>query len=240
MAAPWIDLRTLKKTLADFFDEQRQPITTFGSTVNQTFEAFVFASVIGWYRECGWDVVISNPLNEVTGKPVFKLKFSTRGRPADYSHATCSNGSVVVHVRHQLRVATRHHRDKQKNKANVCLDVAVIRPTDVSSYSTDTAAPNEQLISFGEAKHMSAFAELVAGFIGLVHEMQPERLKRTRIGSWNQQRVDHPAPFLYVSGVLYFTAEGIKETILRRRYDIDLYTQEDRLSGSPSLPASIR
>ena len=48
------------------------------------------------------------------------------------------------------------------------LDVAVIRDMDLEGFSTFDHVPNDQLLTFGEAKHMSAFAELVASFIGVV------------------------------------------------------------------------
>jgi hypothetical protein len=32
----------------------------------------------------------------------------------------------------------------------------------IAAFETDIAIPNEQLLGFGEAKHMSAFAKLVA------------------------------------------------------------------------------
>lgn len=240
MAGPWIDLQQLKSTLAGFFNEQQKSISTFGNTVNQTFEAFVFASALGWYRSRGWTVTIENPVDVDTTKRVFKLKFSTRGRPAGYSHAKCVSGQTEIHIRHQLRVATRAYKPGQKTAANVCMDVAIILPADVSCYTTNRAVPNDHLLTFGEAKHMSAFAELVAGFIGLVHEMQPERLGRIRTKKWSTSSPPHPSPFLYVSGILYLTAQGMKETIERRRYDIDIYTQTASLPGAPSMPATIK
>lgn len=240
MAGPWIDLRQLKSSLAGFFNQQQKSISIFGSTVNQTFEASVFASVLGWYRTRGWKVTVENPMDMETAKPVFRLKFSTRGRPAGYSYAKCVSDQTEIHIRHQLRVATRAYKLGQKTPANVCMDVAIILPADVTYYTTNTAVPNDHLLTFAEAKHMSAFAELVAGFIGLVHEVQPDRLGRIRTKKWSASSPTHPAPFLYVSGILYHTAQGMKETIERRRYDIDIYTQTASLPGAPPLPATIK
>jgi hypothetical protein len=76
---------------------------------------------------------------------------------------------------------------------------------------------------------MSAFAELIANFIGLVHEMLPDKIKRLRLHNRPQSQAEHPAPFLYVSGYLYPTAQGIVETIKDRGYDIDIY---DYLTGA--------
>ena len=122
----------------------------------------------------------------------------------------------------------------------MCLDVAVINDTDLGLYLTNTALPNANLITFGEAKHMSGFAELVAGFIGLVHELQPRRLKRIRTRTWKAVVPDHLSPFLFVSGILYPTGQGIHQTIQNRLYDINIFTQTDTLPGAPKLPAEIK
>jgi hypothetical protein len=139
-----------------------------------------------------------------------------------------AKGAKSVHIRHNLRVATKAHRkNKKKIYANVCLDVAVIRPMDISHYKTYYALPNQRLITFGEAKHMSAFAELVASFIGLVHEIQPRRLTRPRHIS---KRLHHLPPFLFVSGLLLPTARGIEHTCKRRRFDFDIYSSAKEVS----------
>ena len=81
---------------------------------------------------------------------------------------------------------------------------------------------------------MSAFAELLAGFIGVVHELQPQRLRRVRIKAASP--LVHPAPFLFVSGKLWHTAEGILETIRRRKFDIDVFSRTKALCEAVALP----
>lgn len=237
--ADWIDVGALTPALNTFFAENRSEISRFGNTVNQTFEAFVVAQMVAWFRaRPEWTVEIINPEN-ASARPEFRLKFSTRGRPGGYSYVRCTSTSGdVVQIRHQLRVATRHHRDSDRPAANVCLDVAVIKDVDLSEFGTNDFVDNASLITFGEAKHMSAFAELVANFIGLVHELQPERLKRVRLGSWRSRQKEYPSPFLFVSGHLFYTAQGIHNTITRRKFDLDVYTKSNLLE--PALPLPIR
>lgn len=238
MSDAWIDVPKLKSRLEEFFDENRGDLSKFGSTVNQTFEAFVFAQVAAWFKaKPGWQVEVVNPQDEA-GRESLRLKFSTRGRPANYSYFRCvSPDGSVLQIRHQLRVATRHHRASRTPPANVCLDVAVIGDVDLSVFSTHDQVANEQLLTFGEAKHMSAFAELVASFIGLVHEMQPQRLKRIRVKNWRHESQVAPPPFLFVSGHLWRTAEGVVQTITRRRFDIDVYTNTKLLAAPLTLPS---
>lgn len=233
----WIDIGSLKTDLGAFFEEQKKELNIFGSTVNQTFEAFVFASVVSWYREKGWDVSFVHPpvKTKHKEKQYLKLKFSTRGRPGNYTYAKCNKDGKTIQVRHQLRVATKSHKNENKFRANMVLDVAVIKDNDLSCMSTDHYIANEDLICFGEAKHMSAFAELVASFIGVVYELQPDRLKRRRFKS--EKAIDKPmtpghlAPFLFVSGFLFHTALGITGTIKQRGFDIDIYWRTNQLAS---------
>src|SRR5215468_3274718 len=105
MANPWIQKDEIQTQLFKFFAETKNDLQDFGSTVNQTFEAFVFASTVKWYINHGWSVEIKNPQSD----GYVKLKYNTRGRPSLYTYAHCTKGDQKVQIRHNLRVATRHH-----------------------------------------------------------------------------------------------------------------------------------
>jgi hypothetical protein len=220
MAEYRFDQASVKTQLKDFFTNEKATINNFGSTVNQTFEANVFAQVIKWYRENGWTISIISPI--INGNPTFKLKFNTRGAPGNYSYVHCSKDSQSCQIRHGLRTHTKSYDLRNNKSANIVCDIVVMEDVEIDHYSSDTALSNESLIAFGEVKHMSAFAELIASFIGLVHELKPEKLRRIRVKKW--QKGDNISCFLYVSGILYRTAEGLVETIEKRRYDIDIYS----------------
>ncbi len=215
-----------KKDLSKFFMNEKADINNFGSTVNQTFEAFVFANVIKWYQNNNWEVKIVNPIKH--GKPAFNLKFNTRGAPINYSYALCQKGNNSCQIRHGLRTHTRYHKETYGRSANIVCDIVIMENIDINYYTTDTALPNKFLISFGEVKHMSAYAELIASFIGLTFELKPENLKRLRIK--NRRHPDNVSCFLYVSGLLYPTAKGMVETIERRKFDIDIYSFENPMN----------
>jgi hypothetical protein len=231
MSDPFIDINSLKIGLATFFEEQKDNLSRFGSTVNQTFEAYVVASTVAWYRERKWKVQFIHPKDEL-GKVrlTCHLKFSTSGAPEKYTYAVCSKKGERVQVRHQLRVATAHDRTDNRHHANMCLDVAVIQDTDLSAYASKTQLPNDRLTAFGEAKHMSAFAELIAGFLGMVHELQPHRLS-----AGPHAISDHLQPFLYVSGWLNGTALGLAETIRQRGFDLRIYSVDNKLNKGVAI-----
>lgn len=222
MADYLFDQKKTKEELRVFFKAEKAKLNDFGNAVNQTFEAYVFAKVIEHYKSIGFKVLIINP--KVDGKYVFKLKFSTRGAPGKYSYALIEFEDYKFQVRHQLRISTKADNHKLYHSANICCDISIIQDNDLSLFSTEDALPNNQLISFGEVKHMSAFAELVASFVGLVHELQPFRLRKIRTKSHEDQ---HLAPFLYVSGYLNPTARGIFHSIQKRKYDLDIYSYDN-------------
>ena len=134
MTNPWIETGKIQTRLAKFFSENKADIQHFGSTVNQTFEAFVFASTVQWYVNNGWFVEFKNP---PSSSKFVKLKFSTRGQPSLYTYALCTKGNQIIQVRHGLRVATKHHRSGLSHSANVVLDIAVISDVNLSKHKTD-------------------------------------------------------------------------------------------------------
>jgi hypothetical protein len=210
--------------LNNFFSSNGSLLTSFGNTVNQTFEAFVFASCIKWYKNRSWDVKIINP-EQGRYKNKFQLKFNTRGAPAHYSYARCVKNNIIRQIHHGLRVNTHYSSyEIDKFRANICLDIAIIKETDITCFKTDIAIPNSQLLSFGEAKHMSAFAELIASFIGMVHELLPKSLDPTN------EVEDDILPFLYVSGRLNPTAKGMYETIKNRNIKINIYSFDYKMN----------
>lgn len=236
MSKVWIDQAAIRQNLSKFFQEKKDDFTKFGRTVNQTFEAFVFVSVVQWYASRGWEIEVVNAKQEEGTQEFVRLKFSTRGRPDNYTYFICKKGDVEVHIRHQLRVATRSYVEKAGYPpANICLDVAVIKASDLSSHKSNDFVINESLVTFGEAKHMSAFAELIASFIGLVHELGPQQLKKHKKRPAKEERI-HLAPFLYVSGALNWTALGLKKTIEDRGYDIDIYNHTESLIETNRVP----
>ncbi|MEQ1763859.1 MAG: hypothetical protein ABL984_12035 [Pyrinomonadaceae bacterium] len=214
------DQKKCQSDLKNFFAKEKVSINSLGSKVNQTFEANVFAATIRWYESKGWRTTIVSPF--VNGNSQFKLKFNTRGRPSNYSYAVCEKNGERCQIRHQLRVSTSSFNPTNSKPANICCDVAVTRDVDVDFYGTGDALPNGDLISFAEAKHMSAFAELVASFVGLVHELKPAHLKKVRNRRWKLG--DHIPPFLSLSGTMQGTATGLAETIEHRKIDIDIYS----------------
>ncbi len=225
--------------MADFFEYKQKDLTTFGNTVNQTFEAFVFASIINWYQENGWRIRFEHPKN-YGGK--VRLKYSTRGKPENYTYAVAVKRKKQIEIRHNIRIRSAHS-DYESPVASFVVDVGVLKVHSAENFSTYDSVENRNLITFSEAKHMSAFAELIGGFIGIVHELLPKRLRRHKTPIGNPI---HPHPFLFVSGFSNPSAEGVIATIIERGYRISIIDRDSKdlyglpLQEIPTKPASIR
>lgn len=242
----WIDRAALEAQLDSFFEQSHQDIDRFGSTINQIFEVYVYTQVLRWYRTREWRVTLVHPTTGAASKTAsgaaspspLKLKRSTAGPPKNYTYAKCEKpAATTLQVRHQLRVQTRSGERMRMPRANVVLDVAVIQDCDLSSFSTWDSAPNSALITFGEAKHMSAHAELVANFRGLATELQPERARKHTPQSLRDRQ--HPAPFLFVSGLFQTSAQALLDTIRRRGFDLEFRSRDEPLDPAAPLPLQV-
>ena len=82
----WIDQKVMKENLLSFFATNNDDMNTFGRTVNQTFEAFVFSATIAWFRESGWTTEFRHPgSNDPTKQDKdLRLKFSTRPQTSEH------------------------------------------------------------------------------------------------------------------------------------------------------------
>jgi hypothetical protein len=214
------DQEQWKQKLKDLFVSHKAELDSFGTRVNQTFEAAVFAKTIQWHKNNGWRVDIRNPKKK--NQYIFKLKFSTRGAPGGYTHVLCEKENELIEIRHQLR-AKIYHQPSWGVEANICCDIAIIKIVEnLNKMPSDFAIENEDLISFGEAKHMSAYPELIASFVGLVHELRPECLDNIR-NNTDFKQSNTVAPFLYLSGYLSGTADAMQTSITERGYNVDIY-----------------
>lgn len=239
MEKVWIDQERTRRFLSQFFDSKQKDLKIFGNTVNQTFEAFVFASVINWYRKRNWNIQFQHP--KKSGGMV-RLKYSTRGRPDNFTYAKAVKGKKKIEIRHNIRIRSAYS-NKENPIASFVIDVGVIKCDSVKNFSTNDAVENRNLITFAEAKHMNAFAELISGFIGTVHELLPKKLKKHKK---SKRKPVHPFAFLFVSGFSNPSARGVIATITKRGYRIKVYDINSKelhgipLQNIPTRPAGVK
>ena len=179
--------------------------------------------VVQHYRAFGYDTSIWNP----AGTHEFRVKLSTRGHPADYSHVVCERGATVCELHSNLSVLGGH------DSGIFCVDVAIVNPGVVPTKKGKKGAQplqNDDLISFAEAKKLVIYPMLLAQFLGIVHEVTPRFLKRDKK---YQLANDHLHPALIALGSLTPNAREILRSFKRRKYKITIAELFDiRLSAA--------
>lgn len=226
-----VDFDRLANQVSDFLNRHKSSMYEIATHGTNVFEAFCFIIVVRHYEMAGYEL---KPENLLDGK--FRFKYNTRGYPWNYSYFVVSlketeegNDNVLFEIRHNLKVSgawVRAETDNDTDPPMFALDVAVIESNSLpvlkmgqkrngEKYWVD----NTHLITFGEAKKLTAYPMLLAQFLGIVHEIKPEFLnieERERLKTILDQK--HPPPLLLTSNHLTW---GTKQ-VLKSFQDRDL------------------
>ena len=206
-----------------FARQHRTALDFLNARQTQLLEIGAMVGVVQHYRAYGYNTSIQNP----TGAHEFRVKLSTRGHPADYSHVVCERGTTVCELHSNLSVFGGH------DSGIFCVDVAIVNsgvvPT-TKSKKPSQPLQNSDLISFAEAKKLVIYPMLLAQFLGIVHEVTPKFLKRDKKYRLED---DHLHPALIALGSLTPNARDILRSFKRRKYKITIAELFDiRLSAA--------
>lgn len=145
-----------------------------GNVLNRIWKAFMaycMCIVTEAFRRRGYRVRATQPLPQG-----FIFKCFPRGDPNNYSYFTVEKGDEKYEIR--LNIFVRNFR---WNSLRLNLDVVVIRAN--SPFRNDTIDARD-LVTFAECKNLRGFPELVASIVGMVYELQRERLYRGSISNF--------------------------------------------------------
>lgn len=218
-----MDAEKVSRAIQQFAREHRTALDFLNARQPQLLEMGAMVGVVQHYRASGYSTSIQNP----AGTQVFRVKLSTQGHPADYSHVVCERGTTVCELHSNLSVFGG------RDAGVYCVDVAIVNAGVVPSQKGKKAAPptqNSDLISFVEAKKLVIYPMLLAQFVGIVHEVAPNFLKRDKK---YQLRDGHLHPSLVALGRLGTNAQDILRSFKRRKYKISIAEHFDiRLSAA--------
>ncbi len=206
-----MDAAKVSAAIRDFAEQHATVLADIGNRQTQLLEIGANVAVVQHYRAQGYITTIVNPV----GVSEFKVKLGTRGHPADYSRVICQRGEVICEIHSNLSV-----EGGRRDHGVYCVDVAVVKPDRVPATKTKTKPPalgNDALISFAEAKKLVVYPMLLAHFIGIVHEVAPQYMRRYRRESVPD---DHLQPTLITLGHLTKNAETIEKSFRRRKYKV--------------------
>lgn len=218
-----MNANSISNAIRLFAKEHRTALDFLNGRQTQLLEIGAMVGVVQHYRAHGYSTSIQNP----TGAQEFRVKLSTRGHPADYSHVVCQRGTTTCELHSNLSVLGG------RDSGIFCVDVAIVEAGAVPTKKGKKASEplqNSDLISFAEAKKLVIYPMLLAQFIGIVHEVTPKFLKRHK--KYRLEN-DHLHPALIALGSLTPNARDILRSFKRRKYKITIAEQFDmRLSAA--------
>jgi hypothetical protein len=227
-----VDVSELATQTEDFLKRYRTSMYEVTSKSTNVFEAFCFVLFVRYYEMVGFDLKAENLL-----EGMFRFKYNTRGYPWNYSYfvAVSSEPSkrksaALFEIRHNLKVAGAYTggQEEEVEPPVFALDIAVIEERSLPHLKRGKKrqgerywAKNAHLITFGEAKKLTAYPMLLAQFLGIVHEIKPEFLKERRAqvpDTVSQQH--HPPPVLFTANHLTWGTKKVLQSFEDRDFSI--------------------
>lgn len=210
-----IDFNQVSQQITDFLKRHKSSLHEIVKHNTNVFEAFCFILFVQYYETAGYQL---EPKNLLDGK--FRFKYNTRGYPWNYSYfAAVSSESkegesqVLFEIRHNQQVSGAWVEIGEEDgiaPPMFALDVAVIKAESLPQLEQGQKRNNENywvdnahLITFAEAKKLTAYPMLLAQFLGIVHEVKPEFLRSDSREITDTDSDDqHPHPILFTSNHL--------------------------------------
>lgn len=205
-----------EKELVDFSNKYRILLAEHAKRISDYFEMTCYDFVIRYYEKKGYELEVQNLQG---GK--FKFKCSPTGLLKNFSYfkATKKNNhgdGKVVYIYHNATVQSAFDE-----KVFTTPDIVISNsnpPAETKDYYTTkrilSYIPQESLVTFCEAKHLTPFPELMVSFIGTVHELKPDCVND------HEEHIDseHIAPSLMMSGPFGKPTRRIQHSFEKRYY----------------------
>lgn len=215
--------------------------------MTNVFETYCFVLFVRYYETVGYILKAENLLN---GN--FRFRYNTNGYPWNYSYFVAYSAQTadkdnesLFEIRHNQKVSGAHAESYESNDIPpmFALDVAIIKPGSLPKLKqgqkrTDEKywVDNTELITFAEAKKLTAYPMLLAQFLGIVHEVKPEFLgyKPEITGILQEQK--HPPPLLFTTSYLSGGSKNVLQSFAKR--NLRMSVVEDVLSSSEEVVLS--
>ena len=183
--------------LYSFFNRNDVAIENNSKRLCYFFEMACYSRILHYYRNQNF---ILKPKCLKKNKGVFKFKFTASGIPNNYSF---------------FRISRNIENSEQKREYDIRSNMSVCSSFDNCTYVPDIVVSKasdendieriekQNLITFCEVKYLKPYPEMLANFIGTVHELTPDLL-----GGPDKRIGEHPAPTLMASG---HSSENVNE-----------------------------
>jgi hypothetical protein len=217
-----IDVKAISKSLRGFVRSHNAEFQKLTRRQSQLLEVGAFLVAAKHYELAGYEVDLKNP----RGKRM-KVKLTTNGHPWNFSRFEIALDSRRFEIHTNLPVEDA----AQTPGARYVVDVAVTASGCVPTAPPDpdeerfVALPNEHLVTFIEAKALVVYPMLIAQFIGIVHELQPDFLNDKIPGEFDE--LLHFEPSLVSLGYLHSTCFNIVKGLEARKIRIGIVAKFD-------------
>lgn len=217
-----LDLVPLSASLRQFVVSHSSQFQKLTTSQSQLLEVGALMISAKHYELEGYAVKLVNP----RGQDV-RVKLTTRGDPWNFSRFEVQGPDVAFEIHTNLPVADTHGTPG----ARYVVDVAVAKGGAVPSSRGSgtkkwTTLPNDDLITFIEAKSLVVYPMLIAQFIGIVHELTPGFLIGRRPPHFVSRR--HFDPALVSLGYLHGTCSNIVRGFEARKCRISVVAEFDQ------------
>lgn len=177
----------LTRQVSDFLNRHKAAIYEISRNGTHIFEAVCFVIFARYYEEIGYQL---RPENLLEGK--FRFRWTTNGFPWNYSYFAVlspeienEEGSALFEIYHNQKVTGAwvevENQDEGEIPPMFAVDVAVAEagclpklPQGHKRTNEHYWIENSRLLTFAEAKKLTAYPMLLAQFLGIVHEIKPE------------------------------------------------------------------
>lgn len=210
--SPFKEVKEFEKDLRDFANKHKTMLSEHSKRISDYFEMSCYSMIVRFYEHKGYHATVEN---EKTGR--FRFKCSPSGLLENFSYMKVTKNDLSFNIYHNASVQSAH-------------DVMVFTTPDIvvanakePSTTTDyyktkrkfSYLPNNEMITFCEAKHHTPFAELMVNFIGVVNELKPWCLQQHPDEETDSE---HLAPSLMMSGCLNKPTIRIANSLQNRYY----------------------
>jgi hypothetical protein len=179
----------LTSQVSDFLTRHKAAIYEISRHSTHVFEAVCFVIFARYYEEIGYQL---EPENLIEDK--FRFRWTTNGYPWNYSYFAVlspelenEEGSAVFEIYHNQKVTGAWVEVEKQDEGEIppmfAVDIAVAEagclpklPRGHKRTYEHYWIENRRLLTFAEAKKLTAYPMLLAQFLGIVHEIKPEFL----------------------------------------------------------------
>jgi len=139
------------------------------------------------------------------------------------------DSTVLFEIRHNLKVAGAwiEKQGEETDPPMFALDISVVKANSLPHLKRGQKrkeekywAENSHLVTFGEAKKLTAYPMLLAQFLGIVHEIKPEFLKPEETETSATISQQHPPPTLFTANHLTWGTKKVLQSFKERGFSV--------------------